>query len=103
MGKYGTAPRNVAVSMIVVVVLFSILYLPCGSLENIDLPADLPNWRIRVINSIYHSIITFLTIGYGSDFIQQTIWGRVLSGFEGFFGLFLMAYFTVSFAKKVLR
>lgn len=103
MGKYGTGPLNVMVSMAVVVVLFSLLYLPFASLENIELPHNLPLWEIGVINSLYHSVITFLAIGYGHDFIRQTILGRILSGFEGFLGLFLMVYFTIAFARKVLR
>jgi uncharacterized protein YjbI with pentapeptide repeats len=103
MGKYGTSPRNVMVSMAVVVVLFSLFYLPVVSLENIGLPNDLPLWKIGVINSIYHSVITFLTIGYGHNFIRQTLSGRILSGIEGFLGLFLMAYLTIAFVRKVLR
>jgi len=103
MGLYGTSPLRVVLTMAVVIVLFSIAYLPSTSLENIGLSKNLPLWVIGVINSIYHSIITFLTIGYGDNYIRPSLLGRALSGIEGFAGLFLMSYFTISFVRKVLR
>ncbi|MCK5311801.1 MAG: hypothetical protein KAJ62_06810 [Desulfobacteraceae bacterium] len=43
-----------------------------------------------------------MTIGYG-DIQPANFSGIILSGFEGFMGLFLMSYFTVTFVRKVLR
>jgi hypothetical protein len=51
--------------------------------------------------AFYHSAITFLTIGYGDHYPYGSI--RWVSSMEGFFGLFLMSYFTVAFVRKVLR
>ncbi len=100
MGKYGIAPRNVAVSMFVVLVLFSGIYYKYFELL---LPSGEGNETIinKASKALYHSIITFLTIGYGDCYPHGIL--RFLSGIEGFLGLFLMAYFTVSFARKVLR
>ena len=50
---------------------------------------------------LYFSVITFTTIGYG-DYAPRG-WLRVVAAVEGFLGLFLMAVFTVSFARKFLR
>ncbi len=50
----------------------------------------------------YHSIITFLTIGYG-DIYPDSNALRIASGLEGYMGLFLMAVFTVTFMRKILR
>jgi hypothetical protein len=51
-----------------------------------------------------------LTIGYGSSSFSSVIENIsdnfmliLLSGIEGFIGMFLMAYFTVAFVRKVLR
>jgi len=51
--------------------------------------------------SYYHSVITFFTIGYGDVYPQGL--SRIISGFEGFIGVFMMSYFTVAFVRKVLR
>jgi hypothetical protein len=51
--------------------------------------------------SFYHSGITFFTIGYGDVFPQGL--SRIVSGVEGFIGVFMMSYFTVAFVRKVLR
>lgn len=59
--------------------------------------------------AFYHSAITFLTIGYGNiyDYDNIPLWAnfaiKLVSGIEGFFGLFLMAFFVVAYARKVLR
>jgi hypothetical protein len=52
-------------------------------------------------NPWYFSIITFTTIGYG-DYAPRG-WVRWVAGLEGFLGLFLVAVFTVSFARKFIR
>ena len=51
--------------------------------------------------AMYHSAITFLTIGYGDYY--PTGGCRGLSIAEGWAGLFMMAYFTVAFVRKILR
>ncbi len=102
MGKYGTSPRNVGVSMITVWLIWTLIYLwkfyligmkrhNLGSLNLIN----------KLGLSMYHSAITFLTIGYGDIYPMGSL--RLWSSIEGFLGLFLMAYFTISFARKVLR
>ena len=59
---------------------------------------------IEVFLTFFFCFITFLTIGYGSDYINiNSFCAKLLSGFEGFAGLFLMSYFTVAFVRKVLR
>ncbi|HUW04934.1 MAG TPA: ion channel, partial [Williamwhitmania sp.] len=51
--------------------------------------------------SLYHSAITFFTIGYGDFYPSGPL--RIVCGVEGFVGVFLMAYFTVAFVRKILR
>jgi hypothetical protein len=53
------------------------------------------------LQSFYHSAITFFTIGYGDVYPVGV--SRIISGIEGFMGVFMMSYFTVAFVRKVLR
>ncbi len=52
-------------------------------------------------NSLYFSVITFTTIGYG-DYAPLG-WFRVIAGLEGLLGLIVIAVFTISFARKFIR
>jgi len=52
-------------------------------------------------NSLYFSMITFTTIGYG-DFAPLGI-VRYVAGVEGILGLTIMSLFTVSLARKIIR
>lgn len=103
LGVFGTNPWRVLANMGIFYSLFSAIYffLPkfsnCGiytTNKNVDLLTDFGR-------ALYHSAITFLTIGYGDYYPSGII--RIFSGIEGFIGLFLMAYFTVAFSRKVLR
>lgn len=103
MGLYGTDPLRVLLSMFAVYFGFSLGYYALetaeiGSLVNSVGLVDGPNLFEK---SMYHSAITFLTIGYG-DFYPTGV-SRGLSIAEGWSGLFMMAYFTVAFVRKILR
>lgn len=52
-------------------------------------------------NPLYFSVITFTTIGYG-DYAPLG-WLRIIAGVEGLLGLIVIAVFTVSFARKLIR
>jgi len=60
-----------------------------------------PDQLSPLLQSFYHSAITFFTIGYGDVYPMGV--SRIVSGFEGFMGVFMMSYFTVAFVRKVLR
>ncbi|UCG28428.1 MAG: two pore domain potassium channel family protein [Bacteroidales bacterium] len=100
-GLYATAPLRVLFSMLGWYVLFSLLYwilYMAGVSEIISGSGyELPPFA----RAFYHSAITFLTIGYGDHF--PTGVSRIISSIEGFAGMFLMAYFTVSLVRKILR
>jgi len=92
MGLYGTSPFRVFLSMIVVIFGFSWMY------------SQLPPPLVGCPFPLFHSVITFLTIGYGIDYANLSSFaGKMFSGVEGFMGLFLMSYFTIAFVRKVLR
>ncbi len=107
VGLYATNPIRVLLSMTVIYLAFSILFIVLqlttadssiiSSLFSAGDPRDLGLFE----KSFYHSAITFLTIGYGDYYPEGFI--RWLSAIEGFLGLFLMSYFTVAFVRKILR
>lgn len=107
VGLYATNPIRVLLSMTIVYLSFTCLYIGLqlythdtaivSSLFSSGDPRDLT----IVQKAFYHSAVTFLTIGYGDYYPSGSI--RWLSGIEGFSGLFLMSYFTVAFVRKILR
>ena len=103
IGLYATSPMRVLKSMVVTYLLFVLVYyfLPLFVGSNILPSLDHGDNLSPLGVAFYHSVITFLTIGYG-DYYPTGIF-RWISGFEGFMGLFLIAYFTVAFVRKVLR
>jgi hypothetical protein len=103
IGLYATSPGRVLFSVLVFWIIFGTLYftLNLAGLGSTVSGVGNPDNLSQFLQSFYHSAITFFTIGYGDVF--PTGWSRVLSGIEGFMGVFMMSYFTVAFVRKVLR
>jgi len=100
-GLYATDPLRVLMSMLGWYVLFSLIYYVLF-LAGVSEIHSSTGYEIEPFaRAFYHSAITFLTIGYGDHF--PTGAARVVSSIEGFAGMFLMAYFTVSLVRKILR
>lgn len=104
VGRYGTSPSSVFKAMLQTIFFFSLVYmLPWIQLANISNFEGSPHPVVnRMMLAFYQSVQTFLTIGYGGvcpDNFQSVL----ISGTEGFVGVFLMAYFTVSVVRKLLR
>ncbi|MBN4062423.1 two pore domain potassium channel family protein, partial [Bacteroidales bacterium AH-315-I05] len=103
IGLYATNPLRVLISMSVVYVLFSLLYTIMPEFMHSDVicsGADndkFPYWAL----AFYFSAITFLTIGYGDCLPEGHI--KWIAPIEGWMGMFLLAYFTVAFMRKILR
>jgi len=100
-GLYATSPVRVLITMLTFFVLFSLLYYFMILWSAADIIASVDDQLSMMARSFYHSAITFLTIGYGDHYPYGAV--RWVSAIEGFFGLFLMSYFTVAFVRKVLR
>ncbi|MBN2668608.1 MAG: hypothetical protein JXR60_05195 [Bacteroidales bacterium] len=101
-GLYATSPVRVLWSMLITYVFFSLIIaisaiLQLGSLTGTK---SFDIWQITA-DSFYFSIITYLTVGYG-DYCPIGF-EKWLAGIEGFVGVFLMAYFTVAFVRRILR
>jgi hypothetical protein len=103
MGLYATAPMRVLSSMVVVYFLFGLVYVSFPYFTNGHIYSALgdPDKLSSFEVGFYFSGVTFFTIGYG-DYYPSGIF-RAIAVFEGFTGVFLMAYFTVAFVRKILR
>lgn len=103
MGLYATSPARVLFSMIVAIIGFAAIYMVfhitgVGEIVNSVGASD----KLDVVDrSLYHSAITFFTIGYGDYY--PTSFSRLISALEGWVGVFMMSYFTVAFVRKILR
>ncbi|HDP75349.1 MAG TPA: two pore domain potassium channel family protein [Bacteroidales bacterium] len=103
MGLFATSPQRVILSILVVYVVYSLLYIAIMGLGwgHITATSASGDQLGVVARGLYFSVVTFFTIGYG-DFAPSGI-ARFVAGTEGFMGVFLMAYFTVAFVRKILR
>ena len=103
IGLYATSPGRVLLSVVVFWFFFGTLYFltELSGLGKTMSSVGNPDQLSVLLQSFYHSAVTFFTIGYGDVFPQGL--SRVISGIEGFMGVFMMSYFTVAFVRKVLR
>jgi hypothetical protein len=103
IGLYATSPGRVLFSVFVFWLFFGTLYFVTEltgfgkTMSSVGNPDQLSS----LLQSFYHSAVTFFTIGYGDVYPQGL--SRIFSGIEGFMGVFMMSYFTVAFVRKVLR
>ncbi len=103
IGLYATSPGRVLFSVIIFWMFFGSLYFLVeltGLGKTVSSVSNPDNLSV-LLQSFYHSAITFFTIGYGDVYPMGL--SRVISGLEGFMGVFMMSYFTVAFVRKVLR
>jgi hypothetical protein len=103
IGLYATSPARVLSSVVVIWFFFGLTYftLQLIGLGKTTSSVGNPDNISVLVQSFYHSAITFFTIGYGDVFPQGL--SRLFSAFEGFMGVFMMSYFTVAFVRKILR
>jgi hypothetical protein len=103
MSLYATNPLRVLESMLLTYMGFSFLYMFLVYIGLGDIypgPPDAHTMSLMA-KAFYFSVITFFTIGFGDFYPLGAL--RIFAGIEGFFGVFLMAYFTVAFVRKILR
>ena len=103
IGLYATSPGRVLFSVLVFWFTFGSVYflIDLSGLGRTVSSVANPDHLSVLAQSFYHSAITFFTIGYGDVFPVGL--SRIVSGLEGFMGVFMMSYFTVAFVRKVLR
>jgi hypothetical protein len=103
IGLYATSPGRVLMSVVIFWIFFGTTYylVQLSGLGSTGSSVQNPDHLTPFLQSFYHSAVTFFTIGYGDVYPMGL--SRVVSGLEGFMGVFMMSYFTVAFVRKVLR
>lgn len=86
---YGEKPSRIVFNSLFVIIIYSIFYFY----------SDNVNMSRQIINSIYYSIITFTTLGYG-DILPHTTALKVLSASEALLGALAMGLIIAGFTKK---
>src|SRR5665648_277241 len=93
---YGIQPSKVIMSAILIITLFSFLFMNPGISNIVGIEEITSN---NFFDCLYFSTITFTTLGYG-DFRPLEGLGRFLAGSEAFIGAFMMALFVYTFARR---
>jgi hypothetical protein len=103
IGLYATSPGRVLISVVIFWLFFGMTYylVNLSGVGQTKSSVEAPDHLSRFLQSFYHSAVTFFTIGYGD--VYPVGISRIVSGLEGFMGVFMMSYFTVAFVRKVLR
>lgn len=111
---YGEQPWKVLVSAAVVMSLFAGIYFLSGEMwlpKHYWLPSDssvffgspIPIRRPSLWRSLWFSVVTFTTLGFGDWRPNPFSWVRYVVMAEAFIGAFMMALFVFTFGKSVAR
>lgn len=95
--KYGTSFIRVLMASVLVMTTCAFLYTLNSSLLFHNEPLDYHSFW----NSLYFSIVTFTTLGYGDYHAVGAM--RFVAASESFVGAALMALFTVIVARNIIR
>jgi hypothetical protein len=100
--RYGSSPYRVLLTSFLVIVVVAVLFPLTGGIREIqgdraitytiENPEDAPRWWIDrfLFKSLYFSIVTFATLGYG-DIQPIGAFARILAGVEAILGALLAA------------
>ncbi len=103
---YGEAPLRIIGLSIAIIFLCALLYSFTGlnyqdSIQIISSDNTLKENFGLFLSSLYYSVVTFTTLGYG-DFTPVGL-SRAIAAVEAFTGSFTIALFVVVFVKKMTR
>ncbi len=103
---YGEDPMRVISFSVAVVMISALIFCFTGIAHGDNTYAfHLTNGFSEDIHilgtSIYYSIVTFTTLGYGD--MVAIGWGKGIAALEAFAGVFLNSMFLLTFAKKMVR
>lgn len=101
---YGEDPMRVVGFSIFLILVCALAYFFLDTTSAHPIYEELSGWQFYLfefLNSIYFSVVTFTTLGYGD--ISPVGFARFIAAFEAFLGSFTMALFVVVFVKKMTR
>ena len=95
---YGERPMRIIYTAAAVVLGFALLYFlyPLSELWSFNGSQLLDRWW----QSLYFSLVSFTTLGYGGWIDHPDNWLRYLGGLQSFIGLFITAMYLVTFTRK---
>ncbi len=102
---YLLQPHRIAITGILLLVGCAIVYGVWAGEDTLSFNHDSLSppagfWG-RAIFGVFFSLTTFVTLGYGD--YAPTGWFKLVTGFEGLFGVTLLALFTVAWGRKMVR
>jgi len=103
---YGERPLRIVMLSAIVILLFSFVFFLTGlnygnETIQISLNSSFQENTFDLLNSLYFSVVTFTTLGYG-DILPIGI-SKLFAGIEALLGGFILALFVVVFVKKMTR
>jgi ion channel/pentapeptide repeat protein len=95
---YGERPINVLIISILIILLYSLGYASLGGPEGIGEGDNI------YVDSVYFSIVTFTTLGFGDLHPNASIpLMKVSAASEAYFGIILMPLFIVILTRRLIR
>jgi len=99
---YGEKPLWVIRTAAIVILGIAILYWLSGGIV-LRPGAGITIREPGFLDSVYFSVVTFTTLGYGDWHPDPNHWIRYFAMAEAFTGAFMMALFVLCFARKWMR
>jgi len=96
---YGESASKVLLTAILTIFVYAGFYSSRGGVTGQGMLHPTHNF----LTSLYFSIVTFTTLGYGDLHPVSSIGMRLLAGSEAFLGAFILAYFVVVVSRKIMR
>lgn len=103
---YGERPRRIVTFSLTQVLICALFYFFFGIIDGDGLiqfqaDAQLMTNIGNLLNTLYFSVVTFTTLGYG-DLIPVGL-SRAVAAIQAFSGTFTLALFVIVFSKKMTR
>lgn len=108
---YGERPTYALITSLEIVLVFAILYMITG----LNIGGELVNYKSALrgnvdvasinkdfINSLYFSIVTFTTVGYG-DITPVGFFSTLLSAIEMLLGVTMVGIWTATLSRKITK
>lgn len=91
---YGMKPFRLFIIMLIIMTISSIMYLLFG-IENSNNPTE----KVNLLQSIYFSVVTFSTLGFG-DYHPRDEVSSIVAALEGISGAFLIGLYISLILKR---
>lgn len=96
---YSERPKRVVINALIIILFFSTIYYSFDAMGK-DGEVD---YKPSAYESIYFSVVTFTTLGYGDYSPKPHFQFQLLASLEAFIGAFTIALFVLVFGRKVMR